>query len=364
MSVENRFPLRWHDRLSVRIGLFVALCISVGDYLAGPVYDLVIPLEEELAGDNSLWVKFKYFLMSTGYATILGTVLGLVAARYSIPRLRSIALQASQVSDSEIPGPFEEEGKDEIALVARALNQMRTRIMALVGRLDERDFKRNEWVAQVSHDLRTPLTALITSLEHSSVLIAKGDPDTEVLRRNNDVAQINARRVAAMAEDLLDIARLEIEDSLRTEAVLPGEIVEHTLKGLKILALEAGVELRFELESGVPTLEGDGHLILRALENLTLNSIQHSRTWVKTSVSRIGESIRFRVEDDGEGFPDCPGEVAFAELKSIRSRADSTGLGLIVVARVAQMHCGVVSGRNRAEGGAQIDLILPITGPI
>ena len=357
------FQLRWRDRLSVRIGLFVFVCIFVGDQLARPVYDLVIPLEEEFSGEKPLWVRLKYNMMSVGYASIVGAALALAAARYSIPRLRAIVLQASETSGDEIPGPFEEKGNDEIVFVAKALNKMRDRTVALIGRLDERDNKRNEWVAQVSHDLRTPLTALITSLEHTSILMEKGDPDIEVLRRNNEVALMDALRVAAMAEDLLDIARLEIEDSLRTEAVLPGEVVEHTQRGLRPLALKAGVELRSALDSGVPSLEADGHLLQRALENLALNSIQHSRTWVSTTVSVVGDSLRFRVEDDGDGFPDCPGEVSFAELKNIRSRADSTGLGLMVVARVAHMHGGEVAGRNRSAGGAQIDLLLPIAGP-
>ena len=225
------------------------------------------------------------------------------------------------------------------------------------------DSKRNEWVAQVSHDLRTPLTALITSLEHTAVLLDRGESDLAVLRRNNGVALMDAQRVGMMAEDLLDIARLEIRDSLRIEAVLPCEIVEHIQRGLMPIALKSGVDLRFEFESDPPSLEADGHLLKRALENLMLNSIQHSRSFVSTSVSQVGNSLRFRVEDDGDGFPECPDEVSFAKLRNLRSRADSTGLGLLVVARVAQMHGGQVTGRNRDKGGAQIDMLLPIAGP-
>ena len=343
--------------------MFVALCIFIGDYLARPIYDYVIPLEEEFADADATWVRFKYYVLSLAYGGTLGAVLGLFAARYSIPRLRAIVLQASEASAGEIPGPFEEKGRDEIAFVAKALNKMRARTVALVNRLAERDSKRSEWVAQVSHDLRTPLTALITSLEHSAILIEKGDTDMHTIRRNNTVALMDARRVATMAEDLLDIARLEIEDCLRTEPVLAGEVVEHTQNGLRPLARDAGVELRFELEPGLPTIEADGNLVLRALENLMLNSIQHAGSWVSAKVTGAGDSVLFRIEDDGEGFPDCPGEASFLELKNMRSRADSTGLGLLVVARVAQIHGGSVSARNRKDGGAQIDLMLPVAGP-
>ncbi|MDG1500479.1 MAG: HAMP domain-containing sensor histidine kinase [Planctomycetota bacterium] len=364
MLTSKGFQVRWRDRLSVRIGLFVAVAIIVGDDLTGPIYDYVIPIEEEVAVDaDGSWIRLKYLMLSTAYGCTLGALLGLFFGRYSIPRLRAIVLQASQATNDEIPGPFEEKGKDEIAFVAKALNQMRDRTVALLERLDERDSKRNEWVAQVSHDLRTPLTALITSLEHTAVLLDRGESDLAVLRRNNGVALMDAQRVGMMAEDLLDIARLEIRDSLRIEAVLPCEIVEHIQRGLMPIALKSGVDLRFEFESDPPSLEADGHLLKRALENLMLNSIQHSRTFVSTSVSQVGNSLRFRVEDDGDGFPECPDEVSFAKLRNLRSRADSTGLGLLVVARVAQMHGGQVTGRNRDKGGAQIDMLLPIAGP-
>jgi signal transduction histidine kinase len=356
---------RLHNRLGFRIGIFVAVCIVIGDQLFGPLYDYLIPppsISPE-SGDIAPWGDGNtliLFGLSTLYASVIGSILGWVASRYSLPRLRAIASQAEGTMNDELPGEFDERGHDEITQVARALNRMRDRISGLVGRLADRDDKRNEWVAQVSHDLRTPLTALITSLEHTSSLLEHPPSTMKRLQANNLEALADAKRVTALAEDLLDIASLEIEGTVQREPVLPGEIIYQAKQSLAPLARRGEIKITTHVEASLPALEADGRLIVRAIENLTSNAIRHAASWVKLSASFADELIHFVVEDDGPGLTEVDGVATFADMRRNRSGPDSVGLGLMVIERVASAHGGSVGAENRPEGGAKIWFTLPV----
>lgn len=362
MSEATTLPF-WR-RLSFRIGLLVAVLHIVGDILMVPIYEYVFSAPEVPAGEEwddrwGLLDLVKLCGLTLAYAISVGSLLGWIAARYSLPRLGAIAAQASSANGDELPGPFEESGNDEITQVARALNAMRDRVASLVSRLAERDAKRNEWVAQVSHDIRTPLTALATSLEHSAALLEQGDSSRTELLKNNTEAIIDAGRVAALSEDLLDIARLEIDHAIDKELVLPGEVVQRTLDGLAPLARRANVEFTFKVDRDLPPLEADGRLVVRALENLVTNAIHHADSSMAVTAKRCDIGIRFTVENDGPGLAGHTGEVSFAELRKTQSRADSVGLGLIVTERVAQAHGGTVAAQKLESGGVRVWFSLP-----
>jgi signal transduction histidine kinase len=358
----KRQPRPWH-RLSFRIAVFVGACVIVADLLSDPLYVWVDNRLYPADGSPELsplseWLT--YMGLTLAYATALGLLLGWAASRFFMSRLRAIATQASQPGSDQLPDPFDETGRDEVAQLARALNDMRAQILELLSRLAERDQKRDEWIVQVSHDLRTPLTALITGLEHCSVRIERGGEIDAELREINEAAMIDAQRVATLAEDLLEIARLEVEDVIQFESILAEEIIDHTVRGLEPLARDAGVTLVSDISDDLPTIEAEGRLLVRALENLTLNSIQHAHSWVRVAATHRGSQLRFTVQDDGDGFPSRKGVISFDELKKLRSRTDSAGLGLMVVQRVALAHGGDIEARNRNDGGAEVELRLPV----
>ena len=228
-------------------------------------------------------------------------------------------------------------------------------------RLEVRDSRRSEWVAQVAHDLRTPLAALTTCLDRASDQLDRGTDETDELRELLCTARLDATRVGTLAEDLLEIARLEIEEIALTEPVPPGEIVQDVVRGLQPIATDRGIRCEVEIAPDVPVATADGRLICRALENLVVNSLQHARGAIAVRAHGAGEKVRFEVEDDGPGLPERDGQVLFSELKQQRSRADSAGLGLIVAQRVAQAHGGELGARNTAGGGAVVWFEIPVS---
>jgi signal transduction histidine kinase len=109
---------------------------------------------------------------------------------------------------------------------------------------------------------------------------------------------------------------------------------------------------------------------MRAIENLLRNAIQHARTSVEVIATLSSKNVRFEVRDDGRGLPKEPdflaylrrrsGDVRLTELAKRRGRADSAGLGLVVVQRVAEAHRGVVDAYNLSNGGAAFWMDIPV----
>ena len=392
MSDERR-SIPFHKRIGVRVGILVALIVFLVDVISLPIWlEYTEWLHPSWFSPEALREAAAYY-EETGelkwlspedrniaiaesfvFAILLALLSAWVVSWFATRRLRDLAERAREPRiDGALPGPFESRVGDEIAVLAEALNHMRARAQGLFDQLEERDVRRREWIAQVSHDLRTPVTALSVSLERLQELAASGrldGPETHELLR---AASLDTERVRTMTEDLLEIGRLEIGDRLVLEPIPAGELADRTRAALLPLARDGQKELHCTIPEDLPTFRGDGRRLTRALENLVVNSLQHARGRVDVEVIHEGGWVRYVVRDDGPGFPgevdvergefEEPDETDFASLSELaarRCRPDSAGLGLQVASRVAEAHSGSLGARNAPEGGAEVWLRLPV----
>lgn len=254
-------------------------------------------------------------------------------------------------------------GKDEIGTLAAELASSRSRIAALLREVEDKDAQRREWFAQVSHDLRTPLTALGACLERA-VPLADGMPDgpaRDKLLSTIEVARHDAERVHVLANDLLDAARLELPNALRLEEVPPVEVAERAVQLLSPLAEREGKRLVLRREGEPGPVMADGNRLLRVFENLIRNGIHFAAHEVVVEVRQQDDQVRMTVLDDGPGFSDAA-DAAVEAIKTDprgRDRADSAGLGLVVVARTLVAHGVDLELDDRPEGGARLSFALP-----
>ena len=299
------------------------------------------------------------------YASV---VLGitLVLHRAFLRPLVRLTRQASQsvATRGPIPVEFEARGSGEVAALNDHLNTLRNKVNSLVERLESTDAKRRLWIAQVSHDLRTPLTALHACLDRLHRDLRDDDPlDAQSLRGTLESAQLDLERVMTMNRNLLDIARLEHEGDLVLDEVLPLELVRRTRQAMLPLAQEHAIELDTAIDADTAPIRADGERLARALENLLRNAIQHARSRVRLEAERGVDRIFFRVRDDGSGFQ-VDSHEPLDLLKIQPSRGDdSNGLGLRVVHRVAEAHGGSAAASNLREGGAIVWISIPVATP-
>ena len=199
----------------------------------------------------------------------------------------------------------------------------------LIASLTEQDAERRRWIALVSHDLRTPLTALTTCLQTALAdldQVPEGAARAAVVRRMQ-LALTDAQRLRTLTDDLLDFARLTTEKALVLEPVrrVSWPAVAAVMQGF---ADQTGHALEVEIARGLATLEADGGRLLRALENLIRNGLEHAGSRVRLRVHAEGTvespEIVFEVTDDGPGLDVGPGgEIDWDALAQRKQRPDS-----------------------------------------
>lgn len=305
-------------------------------------------------------------LLASGLIAALTSLLlvGLVTHRLSKLATDASVPVGEEVGAVDLPGPFQVSGDDEIARLASALNTMRGRIQELVARIGERDRQRREWIAQVSHDLRTPLTALVACLDRLRERVVSNDSpaDRAALLDALNVARQDGQRLQTLVDDLFELARLDANEALVLEPVPPGELVRQTVRGLRPLAEARGITLVARPAPALPTIRADGRRLMRALENMVRNAIYFARTRVELVATCDEDDLRFEVLDDGPGLPLRDGKVVLGQSDDQPRRPDSAGLGLVVTRRVAAAHGGALQGANRPEGGARVWIRIPAVG--
>jgi signal transduction histidine kinase len=298
------------------------------------------------------------WLLRLGLAAIVAWLFSWLVTR----RLARVAAVARADLDSTATFGNAARGSDEIAALAQALVESRERVRSLLGELGARDQARREWIAQVSHDLRTPLTALVARLEGAlptaDRLLAQcaAEPArgaANELRSAIDVALADADRVALLARDLLDAARLDLPNQLELEPVLVAELVTRVGEELAPLAAKSGLSLRTTPAAGLPAVTGDGRRLLRVLENLVRNAIEHAHNHVEVRATSTANGVRVEVLDDG------PGLLADPSASDAR-RADAAGLGLQVARRILDAHGSGLELANRPEGGCCSRFVLAL----
>lgn len=290
-----------------------------------------------------------------GILALAGALLGayLIGNRLTRP-LRRMASLAARVDAGDLHPRIHDPGGQgtEVAVLAEAFNNM-------LDRLTEAFAAQRAFVADASHEVRTPLTVVAGQLE---VLARQPDPSADDVRRVERLVQAEIARIGRLVDDLLVLARSEQREFLRVEAIELPAYVSELWDGVKLLATR-----RFELGS-VPsgTLQADPDRLAQALRNLVTNAIEHTAIehgLVRLRVEADHEGLlRFVVEDDGPGIRADQRESVFNRFQrtdAARDRASGgAGLGLAIVRAIADAHGGRVTAEESAEGGARIVLEL------
>jgi two-component system, OmpR family, sensor histidine kinase SenX3 len=223
---------------------------------------------------------------------------------------------------------------------------------------------RRDFVANISHELRTPVGALGLLAE---TLLAEDDRD--VARRLAERMVTEAFRVARTIDDLLELSRLEAEEAPPREPVPVHLVVAEAAERVRQAAEARQIEVALDEPTRVLTVVGDRRQLVSALFNLLDNAVKYSEagsTVDVTSTVRDG-SLEISVRDRGIGIPARDLERVFERFYRVdraRSReTGGTGLGLAIVRHVARNHGGEVRVASREGEGSRFTLVLPVGPP-
>ncbi len=223
---------------------------------------------------------------------------------------------------------------------------------------------RRDFVANASHELKTPVAALRALAE--SLESAIGDDPPQARRFAARVGR-EAERLEALVRDLLDLSRVEGR-TLDVEPLDLVGLVKEVVEPYAERAEERHVRLRTALQAGT-TMRGDRAQLSLLLSNLLDNALRHtnSRGMVRVSVEAADGTVVLQVADTGEGIPTVELPRIFERFyrvdKARTRRTGGTGLGLAIVRHVAEAHGGIVTVDSEVGKGSTFTVTLPSAGP-
>jgi len=257
--------------------------------------------------------------------------------------------------------------QDEIGTLGRDINAMAARIETMVEELQSKEQFQRELVANVSHDLRTPLTAVRGYVE--SLGLREDDLSTDERRRYLGIIIAKLDHLNALVEHTLVLSRIDSgQAAFRFEDFSLGELVGSVIQRCEPVAGPRGVSLDLELEPGLPDVHADPLQISRVVQNLVENGIKFTPAGgaVHIAARRDGSGVRVTVSDTGDGIPaaDLPHvfDRFFTGDKSRTARTGDgepgrlqrcVGLGLAIASRIVAEHDGELAvASTEGEGSA------------
>ena len=279
-----------------------------------------------------------------------GTALAaLVIFRPAQARLRAVEDAARRFGEGDLSARAPAIGGDEVTAVAEAFNRMAGDLAARQAQLVEADRARRQLLADVSHELMTPLTAIRGYAE--TLALPQFVPATKEGQRAVHVIQEEGQRIERLVGDLLDLARFEAGGiSLSLEVVAVDELFDRVIDRHAQDAADKGVAMVIDPHDPDLRLTADPHRLEQAVQNLASNALRHTPPGgtVRLSAARTAGAIVLRVSDSGVGIPAEHLPHVFDRFyKADRSRTQSgSGLGLSIVKAIVERHGGSVSVRS------------------
>src|SRR5262245_18685919 len=267
-------------------------------------------------------------------------------------RLRTLETAARRLGSGDLTARAPERGGDEIATVASAFNAMADDLAARAEALAASDRTRRQLLADVSHELTTPVTAMRGYLE--TLTMPDLDLDDPTKARYLSIIGDETARLERLIGDLLDLARLEGGGgTLRIEDVPVAQLLERVTARHERACAAAGVAMTTTIDPGADVVSADRDRIEQAMQNLAANAMRYAppASTIHLAARRDDRRVTLSVEDQGEGItPEHLPHVFDRFYKADASRAGvsgGSGLGLSIVKAIVERHGAQISVASR-----------------
>ena len=304
--------------------------------------------------------------LGLGLLGIGATLTALFIFRPAHKRLRTLEQAAHALGEGRTEVRANEKGGDEVSALARTFNRMAADLDSRAQALAAADGTRRQLLADVSHELMTPLAAIRGYIETLGMPEVPLDEGTR--RRYLGIVEQETHKLEGIIGDLLDLARLEGGgETLRPEAVSIEDLFGRVMDRHERTVGERGISLEAEVAPGTPAAWGNAARLEQALQNVAANAIRHTPASGRITLRAepAGNSVRITVRDTGPGIP--PDHLPhvfdrFYKVDASRAGTDvpsGSGLGLSIVQAIVKHHGGTVGASNAPGGGAVFEIVLP-----
>lgn len=329
--------------------------------LGGEAYDSAVELIES-SYMIRLWVG------AIGISLLIASISGILIFRVITRRIRQLANGMEQFKQYDfkhsvdLPQRYDGRPGDEIDMLGATFKEMSERIIQQMKQLEHNDTSRRELIANVSHDLRTPLASLQGYLETLTLKYDELDDDEK--KHYLNITWQHSQRLRRLISELFELSRLEsLDTDLELEPVSMSELIQDVTQKFQLAANRKKITLSTHIPNEAAFVSADIGLMQRVLENLIDNAIKYTPQGGKVFVELINNhnGVGIRVTDTGYGIPKKDLPHIFERFYRVNKHrnTDGTGLGLAIANRIIKLHKSTIKVDSHPKTGTTFSFRLP-----
>ena len=335
--------------------------------LAGEIFDSIA---QKLKGSYIMQLSAWWIIASLLFALITGLIL----FAYLTRRLKRLAIVMDSFDMTQTTSLLQSVHRqdrqhgDEIDRLAFTFKQLVDRIQIQMENLKQADKLRRELVANVSHDLRTPLATLQGYIE---TLLLKNISLTEKDRQHHlEIAIQHCQRLSNLVDELFELAKLDSREiQVRFEPFNVSELAHDVVQKFNLSAAKRQITIQIDHNQHLPFVNADIAMIERVIENLIDNAVRHTSPGgsIRLTFSAQNKDISVCVCDTGCGIPeeDLPHifDRFYHRDRTQENKAGYSGLGLAITKRILELHNKSIIVESKAGSGTTFTFFLPAYHP-
>jgi len=312
---------------------------------------------------------FRLSMYSLLGSLIIGLLLGLSLFYHPAQRLKKLSQSMLHFKESgftqqyNLPEKSIDKGIDEITLLDQTFAEMAEHITQQMLQLKKQDQLRRSMIANISHDLRTPLASIFGYLE---VLYLKGD-ELKIEQRQQylHTALQSSKQLSGLIEDLFELAKLEASETPpHIESFSIAELILDVMDKFRLTAEQNNIALKLSCDKDTPFVYADISMIERALNNLIGNALEHNEDGgeVNILVEKSSEKLNIIVKDTGKGISAknlTHIYDRFYQVDNHHRQGSHAGLGLAITKRIVELHGQVIDVKSKIGTGTAFNFSLP-----
>lgn len=329
--------------------------------LGGETYDSIFNLIE-----SSYLLRGSFVAICI--SLLIASIIGFVLFKYITHRVYLLSDSMEQFKKTDftlpisLPDRFDGRKGDEIDQLGSTFLHMSDRIIKQVKLLKHNDNSRRELIANVSHDLRTPLASLQGYLE--TLLLKNESLSEDETLEYIQTAYNNSKRLQKLISELFELASLENNDAtIHFESFSMSELAHDVSQKFKLKAKSKGITLETKIPEKPGFVSADIGLIQRVLENLLDNAIKYTPEGGEVEIALNIDNLKVAtvIKDSGQGVSEEEAKHIFERFYRIEKHRDEdgSGLGLAIVKRIIQLHNSTIAVSPAENKGAIFSFDLP-----
>ena len=344
--------------------VFSAAPIVEAGEITGYLY-IILASEEQAAVSNNLLGSYMLRLsIRLFFLSLLGTlVIGLLAIWFLTKNLRSVIQTVTRFKEGELNARVTLGSSEELQILGKTFNEMADTLESNINELKSVEMLRQELVANISHDLRTPLAIMQGYVE--TLQLKQGVLTQTERNRYLQIILDSSNKLKKLVAQLFEYSKLETNQiQPQKEAFLISDLASDILNNYKMMANEKNITLSFANKAEAPMVFADIGMVERVIQNLLDNALRYTPAGgeISLTLDNSGQSVKIQITDTGPGIAEKDQNLIFYlyHTSAERKGKHGTGLGLAIVKKILELHDTTIKVKSKRYEGTAFMFQLPL----